>query len=113
MSRTALPRWRPVGRVCLAFSGGAAFAEAESDDRRKAPAAHAISVASAGVDASDSAVQLHFNPRADLDPTKLIALLQSDRRFRMNGPDKLRATVQLSGIAARTGFIRQLLQSLT
>src|SRR5690606_20533877 len=62
------------------------------------------------LDASDSAVQLQFNPRADLDPTKLIALLQRDRRCRMNGPDKLRVTVQLPDIGQRTDFIRNLLK---
>lgn len=49
---------RTSAGVCLAFSGGAAFAEVESEDRRKAPPARAFSVASAAVDANDSAVDL-------------------------------------------------------
>ncbi|ROH88219.1 transcription-repair coupling factor [Pseudomethylobacillus aquaticus] len=65
------------------------------------------------IDASDSAVQLQFNPKADLDPNKLIALLQRDRRCRMNGPDKLRITVQLAGIRDRSDFIRTLLKALS
>lgn len=64
------------------------------------------------IDASDSAIQLHFSPKADLDPTKLIALLQRDRRCRMNGPDKLRVTVQYPGIAQRADFIKNLLKEL-
>ena len=62
------------------------------------------------IDASDSAVQLQFNPRADLDPAKLIGLLQRDRRCRMNGPDKLRVTVQLHDINHRADFIKVLLR---
>lgn len=64
------------------------------------------------IDASDSAIQLHFAPSTELDPTKLIALLQRDRRCRMNGPDKLRVTVQYAGIAPRADFIKNLLKEL-
>lgn len=64
------------------------------------------------IDASDSAIQLHFAPSTELDPTKLIALLQRDRRCRMNGPDKLRVTVQYPGIAQRADFIKNLLKEL-
>ncbi|MCB5189533.1 transcription-repair coupling factor [Methylobacillus arboreus] len=64
------------------------------------------------IDASDSTIQLHFAPSTELDPTKLIALLQRDRRCRMNGPDKLRVTVQYPGILPRTDFIKNLLKEL-
>lgn len=62
------------------------------------------------IDASDAAVQLQFNPKADLDPMKLINLLQRDRRCRMNGPDKLRITVQLGDVQLRADFIKTLLK---
>lgn len=62
------------------------------------------------IDASDSAIQLQFNPKADLDPAKLIELLQRDRRCRMNGPDKLRVTVQLHDINHRADFVKVLLK---
>ncbi len=65
------------------------------------------------IDASDSAIQLQFNPKADLDPTKLINLLQRDRRCRMNGPDKLRVTVQLADIRHRIDFVKVLLKELS
>ena len=61
------------------------------------------------IDASDSAIQLHFNQNTELDPMKLIALLQRDRRCRMNGPDKLRITVQYHDVQARADFIKSLL----
>src|SRR5450830_283073 len=62
------------------------------------------------IDASSEAIQLQFNPKADLDPTKLIALLQRDRRCRMNGPDKFRMTVNLEDINQRTDFVKVLLK---
>ncbi|HZV98512.1 MAG TPA: transcription-repair coupling factor, partial [Methylophilaceae bacterium] len=62
------------------------------------------------IDASSDAVQLQFSQHSDLDPTKLIALLQRDRRCRMNGPDKLRVTVQLPDILDRADFIKNLLK---
>ncbi|MFA7351004.1 MAG: transcription-repair coupling factor [Methylotenera sp.] len=62
------------------------------------------------IDASDAAIQLQFNPKADIDPMKLINLLQRDRRCRMNGPDKLRVTVGLEAISQRTDFVKILLK---
>ena len=62
------------------------------------------------IDASADAIQLQFNPKADIDPTKLIALLQRDRRCRMNGPDKLRVTIGLEEINHRTEFVKVLLK---
>ncbi|HEY8118076.1 MAG TPA: transcription-repair coupling factor [Methylophilaceae bacterium] len=64
------------------------------------------------IDASDSAIQLQFSQQTELDPTKLIALLQRDRRCRMNGPDKLRVTVQLADINHRADFVKQLLKEI-
>ena len=65
------------------------------------------------IDASDSAVTLQFNPKANLDPMKLIQLLQRDKRCRMNGPDKLRISVQLENIAKRAELIGQIFKALT
>ena len=62
------------------------------------------------IDASDSAVQLQFSQNTELDPMKLINLLQRDRRCRMNGPDKLRVTVQLGHVNHRTEFVKTLLK---
>jgi len=62
------------------------------------------------IDASDAAIQLQFNPRADIDPLKLINLLQRDKRCRMNGPDKLRVTIALEAINLRADFVKSLLK---
>lgn len=62
------------------------------------------------IDASDAAIQLQFNPKADIDPMKLINLLQRDRRCKMNGPDKLRVTIGLTEINLRADFVKTLLK---
>jgi transcription-repair coupling factor (superfamily II helicase) len=62
------------------------------------------------IDASDAAIQLQFNIKADLDPMKLVSLLQRDRRCRMNGPDKLRVTVQLGSFNHRVELVKTLLK---
>ena len=62
------------------------------------------------IDASDSAIQLHFSQNTELDPLKLVDLLQRDRRCRMNGPDKLKVTVQLGNVTHRAEFVKVLLK---
>ncbi|MFT7227772.1 MAG: transcription-repair coupling factor (superfamily II helicase) [Methylophilaceae bacterium] len=62
------------------------------------------------VDASDAAIQLQFNPKADIDPLKLINLLQRDKRCRMNGPEKLRISVELGNLNHRVDLIQQILK---
>lgn len=62
------------------------------------------------IDASDAVIQLQFNPKADIDPMKLIDLLQRDKRCRMNGPEKLRISVQLGDVNHRAELIKTLLQ---
>jgi transcription-repair coupling factor (superfamily II helicase) len=64
------------------------------------------------IDASDSALQLQFSQQTELDPAKLIALLQRDGRCRMNGPDKLRISVPLSDILDRADLIKHVLKEL-
>jgi transcription-repair coupling factor (superfamily II helicase) len=62
------------------------------------------------IDASDAAIQLQFNPKADIDPMKLINLLQRDKRCRMNGPEKLRVTVQLGNVNRRAELVKSILK---
>ena len=64
------------------------------------------------IDASSEIIQLHFSQQSELDPTKLIALLQRDKRCRMNGPDKLRVTIHLEDILDRTSFIKAIFKDL-
>ncbi|MGZ8251427.1 MAG: transcription-repair coupling factor [Methylophilaceae bacterium] len=62
------------------------------------------------IDASDAAIQLQFDPKADIDPLKLINLLQRDKRCRMNGPDKLRISIQIGNLKHRVSEIQTLIQ---
>jgi len=64
------------------------------------------------IDASADIIQLQFDPKADLDPTKLVRLLQTNRHARMNGPDKLRIAVAKENIAQRAEYIRNLIYDL-
>jgi transcription-repair coupling factor (superfamily II helicase) len=64
------------------------------------------------IDASADIIQLQFDPHADLDPTKLIKILQTNRHARMNGPDKLRIAVGKEDIAERADYIRDLVEQL-
>lgn len=64
------------------------------------------------IDASDSAIQLQFSQQTELDPVKLVDLFQRDRRYRMNGSDKLRVSIQLPDTHQRVDFIKKLLKEL-
>ncbi|CAG0997970.1 partial Transcription-repair-coupling factor, partial [Gammaproteobacteria bacterium] len=65
------------------------------------------------IDASDAAIQLQFDLNADLDPMKLVKLLQTNRHARMNGPDKLRVMVEKEDISQRADYIRSLIRDLS
>jgi len=62
------------------------------------------------IDATDESIQLQFNMKADLDPLKLVELLQRDKRCRMNGPDKLRMTVQSGNLSHRVDLVKELIR---
>ena len=64
------------------------------------------------VDATDSHIQFQFKPRANIDPVKLVGLLQRDQRCRMNGADKLRISTPSSTLQQRLGLIEQMVQAL-
>ena len=49
---------------------------------------------------------------ADLDPRRLVTLLQTNRHARMSGPDKLRVTIQQHHLAPHVDFVKRLLQAL-
>ena len=65
------------------------------------------------IDASDAVIQLQFNPKANIDPLKLINLLQRDKRCRMNGPEKMRISVELGNINHRVELIKDILKQFT
>ncbi len=66
----------------------------------------------AKLEASDSVVQLSFVKKPDVDPIKIIALMQSGKGYKMAGPDKLRCEVKLADVAARVAKVREIMKAL-
>ena len=64
------------------------------------------------IDAAAGSMMLHFIPRPPIDPARLLALVRSDRRLRLAGPEKLRVESQAPELAARVRQVRTLLEAL-
>lgn len=64
------------------------------------------------IDASSETIQLQFAQNADIDPIKLVKLLQTNRHARMNGPDKLRIQAAYHDISQRADNIKILIREL-
>lgn len=64
------------------------------------------------IDASSETVQLQFSQDTPVEPDVILKLLQKSPIYRMNGPDKLRVTVQHEHVAPRADFVEGLLKSL-
>lgn len=64
------------------------------------------------LDASDTAILIQFVPNPPVDPAKIIMLIQSNRHYKLAGPDRLKIEVQLNDIAMRIVRIKELLKSL-
>jgi len=64
------------------------------------------------IDASAEAMAVSFAPQAPVDPKRLIALLQKDRRLRMTGPERLRIELKTPTPQARAQVLRELLGAL-
>ncbi|RQW26601.1 transcription-repair coupling factor [Rhodobacteraceae bacterium CH30] len=66
----------------------------------------------AKLEASDSVIQLAFVKKPDIDPVKIIALMQSGKGYKMAGPDKLRVEVKLDEVPARVIKVKEILKAL-
>ena len=64
------------------------------------------------IDSSKSITEITIKKNADIDPIKIIDLLQNDRRFKMNGPDKIRISLEEEDIAERVKFINNTIKEL-
>jgi len=64
------------------------------------------------VDAGSSVIEITFSKEVDIDPIKIIDLLQADRHYKMNGPDRLKITLAIESVEERVKFIRKVLQDL-
>ncbi|PKO83660.1 MAG: transcription-repair coupling factor [Betaproteobacteria bacterium HGW-Betaproteobacteria-11] len=66
----------------------------------------------ARLDAGTAAIQLHFMPQPPIDPARIIRLIQSDRDFKLAGPDKLLWKKTTADLAQRLHAVRELLKKL-
>ncbi|MDP2826877.1 MAG: transcription-repair coupling factor [Sulfuritalea sp.] len=66
----------------------------------------------AKLDAGPAAIQLQFVPNPPIDPAKIIRLLQSDRRFKLAGQDKLLWQKPSANLMERVGAVRELFRKL-
>jgi len=65
------------------------------------------------IDASDTSIQITFASDSKMDPLKLIKLLSEDKRYRMNGPDKIKIGVTNFDILERVKFIKDFLKKIS
>ena len=62
------------------------------------------------VDASSSSIEITFQSDANIDPVKLIDLIQSDKTIKMNGPNKIKAMISIEKLKERSAYIKKLLK---
>ena len=65
------------------------------------------------IDATPEAIVVSFDRDARVDPAKVIRLIQSDRRYRLVGNEKLRLESPIPDLAERTRTIRDMLSKVT
>ncbi len=65
------------------------------------------------IDSNKKSTEITFQKNASIDPIKLIDLIQSDHRFKMNGPDKLKVVLEEEEeVAKRVMFITKKIDDL-
>ncbi|HSY26741.1 MAG TPA: transcription-repair coupling factor, partial [Burkholderiaceae bacterium] len=64
------------------------------------------------IDAHGESVLLQFKPNPPIDAMRIIDLIQKNRHIKLNGPDKLRVTVNMPDLLSRVTQIKATLRSL-
>jgi transcription-repair coupling factor (superfamily II helicase) len=64
------------------------------------------------IDAHGESALLQFKPNPPIDAMRIIELIQKNRHIRLNGPDKLRITVNMPDLAARVNQMKATIRSL-
>jgi transcription-repair coupling factor (superfamily II helicase) len=64
------------------------------------------------IDAGSQTIDIQFKEEADIDPVKFIELIQSDRCYKMNGPNHLKVMTSYEKIEERINFIKSILKKL-
>ena len=64
------------------------------------------------IDSSSSATTLQFDAKPQVDPAKIIQLIQKEKDMRLLGPSKLRIDREIAETLARIQFLKQLISQL-
>lgn len=67
----------------------------------------------AKLDAGQNAIQLQFVPQPPIDPVKIIQLIQSDRAYKLAGPDKLSWQKPTATLKERVMAVKELFNKLS
>jgi transcription-repair coupling factor (superfamily II helicase) len=65
------------------------------------------------IDASESRINLQFEPNPPIEPIKIIQLIQKNRNYKLNGQDKLSVTVYSETLKDRVARVRDILKALS
>ncbi|WVN42724.1 transcription-repair coupling factor [beta proteobacterium MWH-UniP1] len=64
------------------------------------------------IDATEEAITITFDQHAQVDPAKVIRLIQTDKRYRLLGNEKLRCDTAIADISQRARTIREILAGI-
>ena len=64
------------------------------------------------IDATSEAVTITFGKHHQIDPTEIILLIQTDKKYRLAGADKLRFTAQMEDVEMRINTVKNVLRRL-
>ena len=64
------------------------------------------------IDATSEAVTVTFGKNNNVDPTEIILLIQTDKKYRLAGADKLKFTAQMEDVGTRIKTVKSVLKTL-
>ena len=64
------------------------------------------------IDATSEAVTITFGKNHQIDPTEIILLIQTDKKYRLAGADKLKFTAQMEDVEIRIKTVKSVLKTL-
>ena len=64
------------------------------------------------IDATSESVTITFGKHHQIDPTEIILLIQTDKKYRLAGADKLRFTAEMENIEVRINTVKNVLKTL-
>lgn len=64
------------------------------------------------IDATSEAVTVTFGKHHQIDPTEIILLIQTDKKYRLAGADKLKFTEEMENIEVRINTVKNVLKTL-